>query len=622
VTTARATSDPRIGSVVLGRYRLVRYLASGGMGAIYLARAEGAAGFVRPVVIKRSLRIGDDQVGRMFAREARILSRLRHPGIVSILDFAEESGDYVMVLDYVHGYSLSDWAKYLRKTQRALPLDVTVLVMMRTLEALQYAHTLKDASGEPLGIVHRDVKPSNVLVDVQGDVKLADFGIARTDTDVTEVSVSDTTLKGTFPYMAPELFARAKPSPATDVYSAAVTLYALLTGTNPFSSADVAMTVGRVLHHEPEPLHHLRTDVPESLSWVVSTGMSKMPELRYPSAEAFATALRGTGVLEGDVDARFRKAVASDFGDPELSSLLDVDSLAERAEAWSREVGSEDGAALLLPLPAPEPTQEMARTKAMPGRGVDGPTAIDLPTAVDDVATVAGRPRSLRPATPPPVAPPLAYVEDTAQLAQGARRSRRTGVLIVAAAVGVATSVFVWALRQRGRAPEPTVVNVIAAGDVRMENAAGPAASPPSAPTPAVGPDAAVVEVPAVPADATRSAEVGSVREATVRPGGRRGAVRPARTTDLALNAKVTEMVRQRESQMRDCLAEYQGRLIAAPKLVLEIDERGKVTSADLEPGTLAPTTFGRCLLDVARTIPFGPLPEPLSVRVPIRFRK
>ena len=128
-------SEDRLGRVVLGRYRIVAELGKGGMGAVYLGRTEGAAGFTRPVVIKHILPdlMTDPSAGKMFAREARILSNLQHPGIVNILDFAEERGAYIMVMEYVHGYDLSRWAAYLTLTGGDFPIDHGIHIMtMRT----------------------------------------------------------------------------------------------------------------------------------------------------------------------------------------------------------------------------------------------------------------------------------------------------------------------------------------------------------------------------------------------------------------------------------------------------------------------------------------------------------
>ena len=126
------SSDSTVGTSVLGRYRVVRKLARGGMGAVYLARTEGAEGFARPVVIKRVLAtlMGDDEVAQMFVREARILSELQHPNIVAVLDFGQDTdGAYVMVLDYVNGYHLGQWSRYCRKGSDGIPSEMVLYIM-------------------------------------------------------------------------------------------------------------------------------------------------------------------------------------------------------------------------------------------------------------------------------------------------------------------------------------------------------------------------------------------------------------------------------------------------------------------------------------------------------------
>src|SRR5947209_14846010 len=190
-------TDELIGRVVLGRYRIVRMLAQGGMGVIYLARSEGAAGFVRPIVVKRILSdlISDESIVNHFKREARIMSNLRHPGIVSVIDFGQEARSYLMVLDYVHGFHAGRWQKFVRTTRGPFPAELAVQIVLAVLDALHYAHTLADADGRVLGIVHRDVSPSNVLLEVDGHVKLADFGIARMQTESTDVRTEAGTIK-------------------------------------------------------------------------------------------------------------------------------------------------------------------------------------------------------------------------------------------------------------------------------------------------------------------------------------------------------------------------------------------------------------------------------------------
>jgi serine/threonine-protein kinase len=230
--------DPIVGTTVLGRYRIVARLAAGGMGVVYLARAEGAAGFAKPVVVKRVLPSlhGSEQMARLFIREAKILANLQHPNIVSVIDFGEEDGAYIMVLDYVRAYDLGVWAHYLRGQREGrdrLPVECVIHVLIKVLDALEYAHTLALPDGTSLDIIHADISPSNVLVDTDGQVKLLDFGIARMRGEVTK-STDSASIRGKFSYLPVEALDGSAPQVTTDVYACGVTLYELLAGQNPF----------------------------------------------------------------------------------------------------------------------------------------------------------------------------------------------------------------------------------------------------------------------------------------------------------------------------------------------------------------------------------------------------
>ncbi len=196
-----------IGRVVLRRYRVTRELARGGMGVVYLARVEGAGGFVRPVVIKLVLpeHESDERVLRMFVREAKILSDLRHPSIVSILEFGEENGAYVMVLEYIHGFHLGQWVSYLGKVGRRVPVEVMLLLIIDVLGALHKAHEMRYPDGTSMGVVHRDVSPSNILLDVDGRACVHDFGVAGLRGSTAAYQTQVPSYVGKSPYGAPEL---------------------------------------------------------------------------------------------------------------------------------------------------------------------------------------------------------------------------------------------------------------------------------------------------------------------------------------------------------------------------------------------------------------------------------
>jgi serine/threonine-protein kinase len=327
--------DAMIGRIILGRYRIVRALAKGGMGVVYLGRGEGAVGFVKPVVIKRmaSDLLVDPSMARMFVREARLMSRLRHPNIVGVIDFGEEHGDYLMVIEYVHGYHLGQWGRFARQAYGGLPPDVLVHVVIKVLDALHYAHELRGDDDAPLHIVHRDVSPANVLIDVEGHVKLADFGVARSrdQTEQTEAS----TIKGKMPYLAPELFKLEEPSPSSDAYACAVVLHEMLVGQNEFRAQDVATTVSRVLEHVPTDVDRVRDDLPRGLGTILKKALAKTREERFANAGELAAALRSVRPgTEEELQARLVSLARRDFYDASIASLLGFSSLAEREDAW------------------------------------------------------------------------------------------------------------------------------------------------------------------------------------------------------------------------------------------------------------------------------------------------
>lgn len=349
-----------LGRAVLGRYRVVRVLAHGGMGVLYLGRTEGAAGFSRPVVIKRILPhlVENPRMAGLFVREARILSELQHPGIVNILDFGEEDGAYVMVLEFVKGYDLGLWHRFLRETGGLFTGDVALQVLIKVLDALHHAHTFVRPDGHALGIVHRDVSPGNVLLDTDGHVKLLDFGIARFSDDAGEYRTREGEFKGKAAYTAPEIFRGAPASVQSDVFAAGVVLYKILAGFNPFEGETSMQTVKRIAEMEPSPVSHVRTDLRRELDPVLARALAKEPSQRYRSAAEFAEALRRCR-RQGDeaAQARLVADIQRDFlGD--MPGVMGIEPLPTLDAAW-RAPNTQELRALVdtnetgLPTPTP-----------------------------------------------------------------------------------------------------------------------------------------------------------------------------------------------------------------------------------------------------------------------------
>lgn len=365
------TEASLVGRVVLGRYRILCMLARGGMGEVYLARSEGALGFHKPVVIKRVLaeHAQNHTIIDLFRREARVMSNLRHPNVVSVLDFGEDQGDHLMVIEYVHGFHLGRWMHWMA-TRGGFPVERAVQITLEVLGALDNAHTARGADGALLGIVHRDVSPGNVLIDVDGMVKLADFGVARMQGEHTEVDADQVSLRGKFPYLSPELFDGTAATPASDTYAAAVVLDEMLRGENAFRMKNVTETLTRVMKYTPLSLDIVRPDVPHALAVLIQKGLAKRREERFDSAGAFAAALRQVrSVTDEEGRRELRDSAHADFLGPEMSKTVGAPDLGELETLWHG------------PAPAPTPA----------------PIALPKHTDNDDVATqFAVTPRSRR----------------------------------------------------------------------------------------------------------------------------------------------------------------------------------------------------------------------------------
>jgi serine/threonine-protein kinase len=356
------------------------------MGVVHLGRVEGAQGFAKPVVIKTMLASGGrDDRAQLFAREARIVSQLQHPGIVAVIDFGEVEGSHVMVLEYVHGFNLGQWFRYVSGTRGPLPLAHAVHVILTVLDALGYAHGLTRPNGVPLGIVHRDISPGNVLIDVQGHVKLADFGIARTADD--EFKTQEGLFRGTLPFSPPEALDGGPVDSRGDQYACGVILYQLVTGTNPFKGTEPANTITRILTHVPAPLSSVRPDVPPAIEAAVAKAMSRSMGDRFASVGEFAEALRrGATWSERDAARDFATQIAQDFtGD--LPELLNLESLAVRDAAWRDAQGSSSKSGVALSTSPPD-----LRSAVTKRDGVAAPvTTAELPQGAADQAAPASR---------------------------------------------------------------------------------------------------------------------------------------------------------------------------------------------------------------------------------------
>jgi phosphate/phosphite/phosphonate ABC transporter binding protein len=284
------------------------------MAEVFLGSDQGAHGVVRPIVLKRILPhlAQHASMTRMFLQEARLLARLHHPHVVTILEFGEDEGTPFIAMEYVPGSTLRDLVVRARQRERVIPAAVALHLCMQACAGAHAAHELTDEEGRPVGLVHRDLSPHNLMVDPHGHVKLLDFGIAKLDDD--DEYTRPGTLKGKVRYMSPEQCRQEPLDRRSDVFALAIVLWELLTGERPFERPSEVATMNAVLAGERSDLRALRHELPEKLVCAIERALIVDPARRTPSADAFrrelADAAAEHGLLvNGDATSAFVGAI-------------------------------------------------------------------------------------------------------------------------------------------------------------------------------------------------------------------------------------------------------------------------------------------------------------------------
>jgi serine/threonine-protein kinase len=274
---------------VVGRYLLCESIASGGMATVHLGRLMGPEGFSRTVAIKQlhPQYARDPEFIAMFLDEARLAARVRHPNVVSPLDVVVDPPELFIVMDYVHGESL---ARLLRRSEsRPVPPRVAASIMGQVLLGLHAAHEATGESGEPLGIVHRDVSPQNILVSADGVARVVDFGIAKATNRAHKTESGK--LKGKLGYMSPEQVQFEPTDRRADVFAAGVVLWEMLTGQRLFVADNPANAVQAILHSPIPPPSKVVPDLDPRLDDVLACALSRDANGRFENARAMAVAL-------------------------------------------------------------------------------------------------------------------------------------------------------------------------------------------------------------------------------------------------------------------------------------------------------------------------------------------
>ena len=275
----------------VGRYTVHGELASGGMATVHIGRMGGAGGFAKLVAIKRMHPqfAKDPDFLAMFLDEARLATRIRHPNVVQPLDVIVERGEVLLVMEYIHGEALSRLGRVLRARSERIPLRISVSIISNMLHGLHAAHEAKSEKGEPLGIVHRDVSPQNVLVGVDGVARVLDFGIAKAADQVHLTREGE--LKGKLVYMAPEQLLGEALTRRTDIFSASVVLWECLTGQRLFESDSQSALLARARMQKVDPPSELAPEISPALDSIVLRGLAMQQNDRWPTAREMALAL-------------------------------------------------------------------------------------------------------------------------------------------------------------------------------------------------------------------------------------------------------------------------------------------------------------------------------------------
>jgi hypothetical protein len=255
----------------IGNCEILEEIGSGGMATVYRAVQQPLGRVVAVKALKPSI-VVDSQFARRFEREAHFMASLQHENILHVYDFLKQDGSMFIVMEHVRGIDLFD----LLEKRSQLPVDVAAIIALKVARALDYAHFR--------GIVHRDVKPANIMISRQGEVKLMDFGIARDDTmrDLTETGTG----LGTPSYMSPEQILGDKLDFRSDLFSLGIVLYQMLTGKKPFVEDDTHTVMQKIRLDRYVPPRKLNQAVPRKLEHVMARCMEKMPVHRYASTQA------------------------------------------------------------------------------------------------------------------------------------------------------------------------------------------------------------------------------------------------------------------------------------------------------------------------------------------------
>lgn len=304
-----------------GPYTLLRPVGRGGMAEVFLAQTRGLGGFERLLCVKRVLdeHVEDGELIELLVEEAKLVSRIAHPNVAQVFDLGKVDEQFYIAMEWIDGVDALKLLEACEQREIHVPVSAAAYIVHEIARGLHAAHTTTDEEGRPLGIVHRDVTPTNVLLSLEGQVKLIDFGVARNVLRSRQTAVG--VVKGKYNYLAPEQARGERVDARADVFAAGILLFELLVGEPLYPGTKAADVVVKARNAKIPSIKKLRGDVPDELEQIARRALEKDPAKRTPSAAALADELE-----------RFLTTHAPEFGAGSLAALV-LHLFPERAAA-------------------------------------------------------------------------------------------------------------------------------------------------------------------------------------------------------------------------------------------------------------------------------------------------
>ena len=353
-----------------GKYTLLEKLAIGGMAEIYKAKTFGAEGFEKLLAIKKILphAAADAEFIDMLIDEAKLSVLLSHANIVQVYDLGKVGDDYFISMEYIHGINMRDVLYRLREKNKKMPIELAVYVISEVCKGLDYAHRKADSNNQPLGIVHRDISPQNILISYEGEVKVVDFGIAKAAMNISHTMAG--ILKGKIAYMSPEQAMGKAVDHKTDIFSLGILFYEALTGKKLYTGESQFEVLKKIRTMRVDT-SKLPDSVPELLKPIVAKALAYRPEERYPSASDMQVAL-----------TKYLYATYTDFSPRKLAmfvkDLFREEAIKEKKETV-KEIEVQTGSVSLATPQGTIATQEdIVHREATPSKIITGSKSITV----------------------------------------------------------------------------------------------------------------------------------------------------------------------------------------------------------------------------------------------------